>query len=203
MAWAVPIEVKRTILPKLTLRVTETSLPGQATPPCPTVPLPSSSLEVPVGFIKGGGTPYTGLCLLPVSLSLEVSVGKATTIYAVNGTEILLPCTFSSCFGFYDLHFWWTYNNSDTSRTVRSRGGRAQLRPSPLPCCSLLPLSQTLVPSGLTPLWGAGPRNPPFSFSRGNLSRVCLEGSKREGCLNRGARIWSLLEFLVSILCMV
>uniref|UniRef100_F6S6D8 Sodium channel regulatory subunit beta-4 n=1 Tax=Equus caballus TaxID=9796 RepID=F6S6D8_HORSE len=64
------------------------------------------------------GTGLLGLCLLPVSLSLEVSVGKATTIYAVNGTEILLPCTFSSCFGFYDLHFWWTYNNSDTSRTI-------------------------------------------------------------------------------------
>uniref|UniRef100_A0A9L0RFE3 Sodium voltage-gated channel beta subunit 4 n=1 Tax=Equus caballus TaxID=9796 RepID=A0A9L0RFE3_HORSE len=54
VAWAVPIEVKRTILPKLTLRVTETSLPGQATPPCPTVPLPSSSLEVPIldGIVK-------------------------------------------------------------------------------------------------------------------------------------------------------
>nr|XP_013010887.1 sodium channel subunit beta-4 [Cavia porcellus] len=59
-----------------------------------------------------------GLLLLPVSLSLEVSVGKATTIYAVNGTEILLPCTFSSCFGFEDLRFWWSYNSSDTSRIL-------------------------------------------------------------------------------------
>ncbi|MBV94576.1 Sodium channel subunit beta-4, partial [Eschrichtius robustus] len=53
------------------------------------------------------------LFLLPVSLSLEVSVGKATTIYAVNGTEILLPCTFTSCFGFQNLRFWWSYNSSD------------------------------------------------------------------------------------------
>ncbi|XP_045338941.1 sodium channel subunit beta-4 isoform X2 [Leopardus geoffroyi] len=53
-----------------------------------------------------------------MSLSLEVSVGKATTIYAVNGTEILLPCTFSSCFGFQDLYFWWSYNSSDTFRII-------------------------------------------------------------------------------------
>lgn len=63
-------------------------------------------------------TGFFGLFLLPVSLSLEVSVGKATTIYAVNGTEILLPCTFSSCFGFEDLRFWWSYNSSDTFRTL-------------------------------------------------------------------------------------
>uniref|UniRef100_A0A8C0WWX8 Sodium channel regulatory subunit beta-4 n=1 Tax=Castor canadensis TaxID=51338 RepID=A0A8C0WWX8_CASCN len=66
----------------------------------------------------GGHAPYTGLFLLPMSLSLEVSVGKATTIYAVNGTAILLPCTFSSCFGFENLHFWWSYNSSDMSKTL-------------------------------------------------------------------------------------
>ncbi|KAL1287872.1 PREDICTED: sodium channel subunit beta-4 [Capra hircus] len=64
------------------------------------------------------GTGLLGLFLLPVSLSLEVSVGKATTIYAVNGTEILLPCTFSSCFGFENLHFWWSYNSSDTYKIL-------------------------------------------------------------------------------------
>ncbi|XP_023373109.1 sodium channel subunit beta-4 isoform X2 [Otolemur garnettii] len=57
------------------------------------------------------GTGLLGLFLLPVSLSLEVSVGKYPTIYAVNGTEILLPCTFSSCIGFRDLQFRWIYNN--------------------------------------------------------------------------------------------
>ncbi|XP_066228559.1 sodium channel subunit beta-4 [Saccopteryx leptura] len=64
------------------------------------------------------GAGILGLFLLPVSLSLEVSVGKATSIYAVNGTEVLLPCTFSSCFGFYDLGFWWVYNGSDTFRIL-------------------------------------------------------------------------------------
>ncbi|XP_008592181.1 PREDICTED: sodium channel subunit beta-4 [Galeopterus variegatus] len=64
------------------------------------------------------GTGLLGLFLLPLSLSLEVSVGKATTIYAVNGTEILLPCTFSSCIGFHDLSFWWTYNSTDTFKML-------------------------------------------------------------------------------------
>nr|XP_051691939.1 sodium channel subunit beta-4 isoform X2 [Oryctolagus cuniculus] len=66
---------------------------------------------------KFGDEP-AGLLLLPVALSLEVSVGKATTIYAVNGTEILLPCTFSSCFGFENLRFWWSYNTSDTYKKL-------------------------------------------------------------------------------------
>lgn len=105
-------EVKRTILRKLIHRATATSLPGRATP----------GWRFQWGFLKRGGACRTGLFLLPVSLSLEVSVGKATTIYAVNGTEILLPCTFSSCFGFQDLHFWWSYNISDTYRIVSSRG---------------------------------------------------------------------------------
>ncbi|XP_055129320.2 sodium channel subunit beta-4 isoform X1 [Symphalangus syndactylus] len=64
------------------------------------------------------GTASPGLFLIPVTLSLEVSVGKATNIYAVNGTEILLPCTFSSCFGFEDLHFRWTYNSSDAFKIL-------------------------------------------------------------------------------------
>ncbi|KAG8522201.1 Sodium channel subunit beta-4, partial [Galemys pyrenaicus] len=71
----------------------------------------------PGGSLKEVAPP-TGLFLLPVSLSLEVSVGKATTIYAVNGTEILLPCTFSSCFGFENLRFWWSYNSSDSYRIL-------------------------------------------------------------------------------------
>lgn len=105
------------------------------------------------GFIKGGGAPYTGLFLLPASLSLEVSVGKATTIYAVNGSEILLPCTFSSCFGFYDLQFSWSYNSSDTFKIVSSGGMDRTLQPllpslPPHPC----PPFPALVPSGPAPL---------------------------------------------------
>lgn len=92
--------------------------------------------------------PHTGLFLLPMSLSLEVSVGKATTIYAVNGTEILLPCTFSSCFGFENLHFWWSYNSSDTYKIVSSRRRDGQLRSSSGVC----PLTLPPTP-GCGPFW--------------------------------------------------
>ncbi|XP_021493630.1 sodium channel subunit beta-4 [Meriones unguiculatus] len=64
------------------------------------------------------GAGLLGLVLLPTALSLEVSVGKATTIYAINGSAILLPCTFSSCFGFENLYFRWSYNNSETYRIL-------------------------------------------------------------------------------------
>lgn len=66
------------------------------------------------------GAGILGLFLLPASLALEVSVGKAATIYAVNGTEVLLPCTFSSCFGFHNLAFSWSYNSSDAFRVLIS-----------------------------------------------------------------------------------
>uniref|UniRef100_A0A4W2IGS4 Sodium channel regulatory subunit beta-4 n=1 Tax=Bos indicus x Bos taurus TaxID=30522 RepID=A0A4W2IGS4_BOBOX len=101
------------------LRVQEPTLRN---PPCwvqvgAVSQLPSCPLGLPTEG-GGGGGKSQGLFLLPVSLSLEVSVGKATTIYAVNGTEILLPCTFSSCFGFENLHFWWSYNSSDTYKIL-------------------------------------------------------------------------------------
>ncbi|KAK1336399.1 hypothetical protein QTO34_004206 [Cnephaeus nilssonii] len=66
------------------------------------------------------GAGILGLFLLPATLALEVSVGKAATIYAVNGTEVLLPCTFSSCFGFHNLAFSWSYNSSDAFRVLIS-----------------------------------------------------------------------------------
>ncbi|XP_072469193.1 sodium channel regulatory subunit beta-4 isoform X1 [Notamacropus eugenii] len=59
-----------------------------------------------------------GFLLFPCSLTLEVSVGKATTITAVNGTDVLLPCTFSTCMGFENLHFWWTFNNSEEFKNL-------------------------------------------------------------------------------------
>ncbi|XP_036279028.2 sodium channel subunit beta-4, partial [Pipistrellus kuhlii] len=64
------------------------------------------------------GAGILGLLLLPTALALEVSVGKAATIYAVNGSEVLLPCTFTSCIGFYNLAFTWSYNSSDAFRVL-------------------------------------------------------------------------------------
>ncbi|XP_028931164.1 sodium channel subunit beta-4 isoform X2 [Ornithorhynchus anatinus] len=59
------------------------------------------------------GTGLLGVLLVPVVLALEVSVGKTPLITALNGTDILLPCTFSTCIGFENLYFWWKYNSTD------------------------------------------------------------------------------------------
>ncbi|XP_006890945.1 PREDICTED: uncharacterized protein LOC102856887 [Elephantulus edwardii] len=82
---------------------------------------PAENLQCHLRYTEPESIFSSGICLfllLPVALSLEVSVGKAATIYAVNGTSILLPCTFSSCFGFENLRFWWSYNSSDTFKIL-------------------------------------------------------------------------------------
>lgn len=61
-------------------------------------------------------------------------MGKATTIYAINGSAILLPCTFSSCFGFENLYFRWSYNNTETHRIVSGM----LMSPCPLACFLLV-----------------------------------------------------------------
>lgn len=111
-----------------------------------------------------GVVPHTGLFLLPATLALEVSVGKAATIYAVNGTEVLLPCTFSSCFGFHNLAFSWSYNSSDAFRVVSSRGGgsggdgpgqtasRLSLSPAPTPDSGPWRLAPVRAPSLASPV---------------------------------------------------
>uniref|UniRef100_A0A3Q3WHM4 Ig-like domain-containing protein n=1 Tax=Mola mola TaxID=94237 RepID=A0A3Q3WHM4_MOLML len=45
---------------------------------------------------------------------LEVSTGKVSSIEAMNGSTVLLPCTYSSCIGIRNLYFNWHYNNNGT-----------------------------------------------------------------------------------------
>ncbi|XP_053308619.1 sodium channel subunit beta-4 [Spea bombifrons] len=47
--------------------------------------------------------------------TLEVTVGKNPQVLARNGTDVLLPCIFSSCFGFEDVTFSWTYKTFNDS----------------------------------------------------------------------------------------
>ncbi|XP_066495281.1 sodium channel subunit beta-4 [Tiliqua scincoides] len=53
------------------------------------------------------------LHLYCVTRALEVSVGKAAVIYAQNGTDTLLPCTFTACIGFENAKFSWTRNGTE------------------------------------------------------------------------------------------
>ncbi|XP_037533973.1 sodium channel subunit beta-4-like [Nematolebias whitei] len=45
---------------------------------------------------------------------LEVSTGKVSSIEAMNGSTVLLPCTYSSCIGIQNLYFNWKFNDNGT-----------------------------------------------------------------------------------------
>ncbi|XP_028320441.1 sodium channel subunit beta-4-like [Gouania willdenowi] len=44
---------------------------------------------------------------------LEVSTGKVSLLEAINGSTVLLPCTYSSCIGIKNLYFNWHFNNGN------------------------------------------------------------------------------------------
>lgn len=50
--------------------------------------------------------------------ALEVSTGKVSHIEAMNGSTVLLPCTYSSCIGIKNLYFSWHFNDNGTMNKV-------------------------------------------------------------------------------------
>ncbi|KAG7314427.1 hypothetical protein KOW79_021730 [Hemibagrus wyckioides] len=46
--------------------------------------------------------------------ALEMNVGKVPFLEAVNGSDVLLPCTYASCMGIENLYFKWEYNDNGT-----------------------------------------------------------------------------------------
>lgn len=50
---------------------------------------------------------------------LEVSTDKVPSIEAMNGSTVLLPCTYSSCIGIKNLYFNWHYNDNGTMIKVQ------------------------------------------------------------------------------------
>ncbi|KAJ8372714.1 hypothetical protein AAFF_G00277830 [Aldrovandia affinis] len=46
--------------------------------------------------------------------ALEMNVGKIPFLEAVNGSTVLLPCTYASCIGIQNLYFKWMYNDNGT-----------------------------------------------------------------------------------------
>ncbi|XP_061924120.1 sodium channel subunit beta-4-like [Entelurus aequoreus] len=43
---------------------------------------------------------------------LEVSTGKVSTVEAMNGSTVLILCTYNSCIGIRDLFFTWHFNGT-------------------------------------------------------------------------------------------
>ncbi|CAF96156.1 unnamed protein product, partial [Tetraodon nigroviridis] len=71
------------------------------------------------GWLRSEDLLHTGLIvalLLGVWTvgGLEVTTGKVALIEAMNGSTVLLPCTYSSCIGIHRLYFSWHYNNNGT-----------------------------------------------------------------------------------------
>ncbi|XP_068457482.1 sodium channel, voltage-gated, type IV, beta b isoform X2 [Clinocottus analis] len=47
-----------------------------------------------------------------------MSVGKIPFLQAVNGSTVMLPCTYASCIGIQDLYFNWQFNDNGTMQKV-------------------------------------------------------------------------------------
>ncbi|XP_069750897.1 sodium channel subunit beta-4-like [Narcine bancroftii] len=56
-----------------------------------------------------------GFFLFHINLGLEVNIGKLPTITVVNGSDVILPCTFASCMDYKDASFWWNFQKNKTS----------------------------------------------------------------------------------------
>ncbi|XP_056267621.1 sodium channel, voltage-gated, type IV, beta b [Pseudoliparis swirei] len=50
--------------------------------------------------------------------ALEMIVGKIPFLQAVNGSTVMLPCTYASCIGIQDLYFNWQYDDNGTMLKV-------------------------------------------------------------------------------------
>ncbi|XP_054460223.1 sodium channel, voltage-gated, type IV, beta a [Anoplopoma fimbria] len=71
------------------------------------------------GRMRSGDLLYTGMAVVLLlgvwSVGgLEVSTGKVSQLEAMNGSTVLLPCTYSSCIGIQNLYFNWHYNDNGT-----------------------------------------------------------------------------------------
>ncbi|TWW74891.1 sodium channel, voltage-gated, type IV, beta b [Takifugu rubripes] len=71
------------------------------------------------------GSPLRVVCLIVSILlatwssqALEMSVGKVPFMEALNGSTVMLPCTYSSCIGIKDLYFSWQFNDNGTMKKV-------------------------------------------------------------------------------------
>lgn len=71
------------------------------------------------GRLRSGDLLHAGLAIVLLlgvwsAGGLEVSTGKVSKLQALNGSTVLLPCTYSSCIGIKNLYFRWQFNNNGT-----------------------------------------------------------------------------------------
>nr|XP_020454356.1 sodium channel subunit beta-4-like isoform X1 [Monopterus albus] len=80
------------------------------------------------------GPPFTAVGLFFLMLlgvwcaqALEMFVGKVPFLEALNGSTVVLPCSYSSCIGIENLYFNWQFNDNGTMKkvcesTIKSEG---------------------------------------------------------------------------------
>ncbi|XP_031713430.1 sodium channel, voltage-gated, type IV, beta b isoform X2 [Anarrhichthys ocellatus] len=71
------------------------------------------------------GPPHTAVGLIFSMLlgvwsvqGLEMFAGKIPFLQAVNGSTVMLPCTYASCIGIENLYFNWQFNDNGTMQKV-------------------------------------------------------------------------------------
>lgn len=71
------------------------------------------------------GSPHTAVSVILSALfgvwsiqALEMNVGKVPFLEAVNGSTVILPCTYFSCIGIKNLYFSWQFNDNGTMQKV-------------------------------------------------------------------------------------
>ncbi|XP_068600456.1 sodium channel, voltage-gated, type IV, beta b [Brachionichthys hirsutus] len=64
------------------------------------------------------GLIFSMLLAVWTTQALEMSVGKIPFLEAVNGSTVMLPCSYSSCIGIKNLYFNWQFNQNGTMQKV-------------------------------------------------------------------------------------
>ncbi|XP_032905850.1 sodium channel subunit beta-4 [Amblyraja radiata] len=61
----------------------------------------------------------TGFVQFHQIFGVEVNIGKVSTLTVLNGSDVMLPCTFSSCMSYSDSSFWWNFQKNKTAPVER------------------------------------------------------------------------------------
>lgn len=94
-------------------------------------------------------------------------MGKTNTVTALNNSNVLLPCVFTTCIGFQDLVFTWYFNSTELVSGSLGSASAFLAGPVVLPQCS----------------WALQFSQFPFSSCRTSFS-PCHQLWGRQGCAN-------------------
>lgn len=82
-----------------------------------------STGTVPCGSVRSSDAIHAGATVVLLfavwyAQALEMSVGKVNHMEAMNGSTVILPCSYHSCIGVKNLYFSWSYLDNGTQIKV-------------------------------------------------------------------------------------